>query len=112
MADDGMLTAQGWTPYAIPDEAVAAAAARIREECDLPYMARVRDYVTDGAEGEDRLRQIADLQAADAEADRKNAVFVRAVLQAALPFMRFAPLGDNHHNAALCPYCTQGKSWE
>ena len=27
------------------------------------------------------------------------------VLAAALPFLRFYPLGDNHHNAALCPYC-------
>lgn len=20
--------------------------------------------------------------------------------------LRFAPMGDNHHNAALCPYCS------
>lgn len=28
------------------------------------------------------------------------------VLAAAIPFLRFSPLGDNHHNAAMCPYCT------
>jgi hypothetical protein len=31
---------------------------------------------------------------------------VETVLEAALPHFRFYPLGDNHHNAALCPYCS------
>ena len=31
---------------------------------------------------------------------------VEDVLAAALPFFRFYPLGDNHHNAAMCPYCS------
>lgn len=29
----------------------------------------------------------------------------RALLEAALPFQRFIPTGDNHHNALACPYC-------
>lgn len=28
------------------------------------------------------------------------------VLRVALPFFRFYPLGDNHHRADACPYCT------
>jgi hypothetical protein len=35
---------------------------------------------------------------------------VMDVLAAALPFFRFYPLGENHHNAALCPYCRTGVS--
>lgn len=31
---------------------------------------------------------------------------VEDVLAAALPHFRFRPLGDNHHNAAACPYCS------
>lgn len=31
---------------------------------------------------------------------------VRAALEVAMPYLRFAPGGDNHHNAAACPYCT------
>lgn len=30
------------------------------------------------------------------------------VLAAALPFFRFYPLGDNHHSASACPYCSPG----
>lgn len=32
---------------------------------------------------------------------------VEDVLGVALPFFRFYPLGDNHHNAAACPYCSR-----
>lgn len=31
---------------------------------------------------------------------------LREMLEAAAPYIAFAPFGDNHHNAALCPYCT------
>lgn len=30
---------------------------------------------------------------------------LRAALEAAAPYMVYGPLGDNHHNAAACPYC-------
>lgn len=32
---------------------------------------------------------------------------IEAALTAAMPFLYFAPNGDNHHNAALCPYCRE-----
>lgn len=32
-------------------------------------------------------------------------IALREALEAALPYMVFSPLGDNHHNAAACPYC-------
>jgi hypothetical protein len=32
---------------------------------------------------------------------------VMDVLAAAMPHFRFYPLGDNHHNASACPYCTR-----
>lgn len=35
---------------------------------------------------------------------------VEDVLAAALPFFRFYPLGDNHHNAAMCPYCSKRRA--
>lgn len=31
---------------------------------------------------------------------------IEDVIDAVAPFLKFSPLGDNHHNAALCPYCT------
>lgn len=31
---------------------------------------------------------------------------VEAALKAAMPYLKFAPEGDNHHNARLCPYCS------
>jgi hypothetical protein len=31
---------------------------------------------------------------------------LRTALEAAFPHVFFAPNGDNHHNAFLCPYCT------
>lgn len=36
----------------------------------------------------------------------RKADAVMEVVQPALDAARFAPLGDNHHNAALCPYCS------
>ena len=35
---------------------------------------------------------------------------IEEALKAALPFLRFSPMGDNHHNAAACPYCTPERS--
>jgi hypothetical protein len=32
------------------------------------------------------------------------------ILGAALPYFRFYPLGDNHHRAASCPYCTPSEA--
>jgi hypothetical protein len=29
----------------------------------------------------------------------------REVLVAALPYLRFGAMGDNHHSAVACPYC-------
>lgn len=34
---------------------------------------------------------------------------VEDVIDAVAPFLTFAPLGDNHHNAAMCPYCSEPK---
>lgn len=28
-------------------------------------------------------------------------------LKAAMPYLQFSPLGDNHHNANACPYCKE-----
>lgn len=30
-------------------------------------------------------------------------------LKAAMPYLQFSPLGDNHHNANACPYCQEVK---
>lgn len=30
----------------------------------------------------------------------------RDAIEAALPWLNFSPLGDNHHNAVACPYCS------
>jgi hypothetical protein len=30
----------------------------------------------------------------------------REAIEAALPYLQFSPLGDNHHNAKACPYCS------
>lgn len=35
---------------------------------------------------------------------------VRSVIDAAMPWLNFSPLGDNHHNADVCPYCRRGGS--
>lgn len=92
-------------PIPIPEEAVAAARKVIAEEAELPHMARARDYVDEHSVGNARARQLAALRRADADADAANGVFVRKVIEAALPFLQFSPVGDNHHNAAACPYC-------
>lgn len=34
---------------------------------------------------------------------------VRDVLEAAMPWLNFSALGDNHHNANVCPYCQRAK---
>lgn len=38
--------------------------------------------------------------------DRVRWLTAMMMLEAAAPHLMFQPLGDNHHNAAACPYCT------
>jgi hypothetical protein len=35
---------------------------------------------------------------------------LRRSINAALPYVVFEPMGDNHHNAKACPYCSPTNS--
>lgn len=65
------------------DAAIEAASKVLGDVAGLPYMARARDYVSEESTGEDRARELAALRAADEEAERQNAEFVRRLLAAA-----------------------------
>lgn len=65
------------------DAQVDAALAVLGEEMDLPYMARIANYVTPDSEGDERAQQLAALRAADEEAEAQNRALVRRALQAA-----------------------------
>lgn len=72
-------TASKAWPWPVPDEALDAAAEAIRNTMlGRDYGGSPSDFRTD----------------------------LRAAVAAAMPFVMFGPLGDNHHNAALCPYCS------
>lgn len=43
------------------------------------------------------------------EAGADHPEIYRRLAEDLLLRLQFAPLGDNHHNASLCPYCTPGE---
>jgi hypothetical protein len=65
-------------------EQLRAALRVLDEHGALPYMARIKDYVPEGATGEERERGREALAAADEEADRRNLTMVRDALEVAL----------------------------
>jgi hypothetical protein len=67
----------------ITDAQVDAALDVLSEEMELPYMARVANYVTADSRGDERAQQLAALRAANADAEAKNRALVRRALQAA-----------------------------
>lgn len=87
----------------VPEEAVEAAARasyeRVREA------ERVRWPASQMEVNGRKLPPLAPWEELDDEVKQRNMEPVRPVLEAALPFLVFSPLGDNHHNARLCPYC-------
>lgn len=67
----------------ITDAQVDAALAVLGEEMELPYGARIENYVSADSEGDERAQQLAALQAADRDATERNRALVRRALQAA-----------------------------
>lgn len=80
----------------VTDDMVARAMTVLREEMTMPYMTRVRDYVSEGSMGEQREQELTALKAADEKCDRMNLDLVRRALTAAFCEKRQAsrPGGD------------------
>lgn len=68
-----------------PTEAqVDAAIGVLRKHMEMPYMARVNDYMRKNAQGLEFSDGLAKLQEADREAEQRNRAIVRKALKAAM----------------------------
>ena len=70
--------------HPVSDAMIERAWDVLSEAGAMPHKVWARDYVSEGSTGEQREREIAALQAADAEADRLNREMIRRALEAAL----------------------------
>lgn len=71
----------------LDDDAIDRALSVWREEADVAYSARIRDYIPDGMlAGPARDAALAGLRAADEEAEAMNRALMRRAILAALNY--------------------------